>query len=94
MNWRTTAVTIPGWIDDANLPSDLNELDGFEHYARDAALDIETFGAVDLQRVAPDGHWESFEVATDTATQVMVANRPAIRFVPVDGCNFRLRWKQ
>lgn len=92
--WRTTSVTLPGWIDDADLPADLDDLVGFEYYSQDVSLDIESGGSVELQRVDQDGNWETFETATDTASQVMVANRPAIRFKPVSSANFRIRWNQ
>lgn len=92
MNWRTTPVTLPHWLENADLPADLTEVDGFAHHANDAALDIEAGGTVELQRVNASGVWETFETTTQTAEQVMVANRPAIRFVPVADCNFRLSW--
>ncbi len=92
--WRTTAITLPGWLDDDDLPADLNDLKGFEHHAKDVALDIEVGGSVELQRVGRNGLWETFETATDAADTVMVANRSTIRFNPVGTSAFRVRWNQ
>lgn len=94
MNWRTTAITLPGWLEDSSLPAESEELGSFEHYARDVALDIEIGGAVELQRIGVAGSWETFETVTEAADLVIVANRPAIRFSPVDNCVFRVVWKQ
>lgn len=92
-NWRTTAITLPQWFADENLPADLSTLEGFEHYAQNVALDIEQGGAVDLQRINAVGEWETFETASEVTDYVMVANRAAIRFSPVNGAAYQLRWK-
>ncbi|MDV7144338.1 hypothetical protein R3X27_16780 [Tropicimonas sp. TH_r6] len=93
-NWRNTAITLPGWVENTDLPTDLNDLKGFEHHAKDVALDIEVGGSVELQRIDPDGLWETFETATGAADIVIVANRSTIRFNPVDACTFRVCWNQ
>ena len=93
MTWRTTAITLPEHIEDDSLPLDLTVLAGFQRDANDVGIDIESGGSVELQRVNSSGAWETFETATEAADFVIVANRPAIRFAPVDGASFKLTWR-
>lgn len=92
MPWRTTPLTMPDFMEDADLPADLTKIEGFAHYAQDLSLDVEIGGGVELQRVGANGTWETFETVLQPAEQVMVANRPAIRIVPIGGCSYRISW--
>lgn len=91
-NWRTTAITLPEELNDADLPSPLTSLAGFRNHAKDVAIDIEAGGSVELQRVNSSGAWETFETVTEAADFVIVANRPAIRFSPVSSASFKVTW--
>lgn len=93
MAWRTTAITLPEFLEDAALPSPLTSLGSFAKHAKDVSIDIEASGSVELQRVNSSGAWETFETVTAAADFVIVANRPAIRFNPVSSASFQITWR-